>query len=145
MWGYSKDVVPELLQLHLQLSNSLAHLSWNRVQIWKNATSVHEWSFGKNSFAFDVTLTSDVVTLTLIVRDNSQAERLRLGLGLEGITFKQNTDRAERFILKSFNPRNKDEYFPHLLEAIEKSRRSVELTMHESLEYIDSDTELTIR
>ncbi|ALG28817.1 hypothetical protein AOZ07_07335 [Glutamicibacter halophytocola] len=144
MWGYTNNSNPDLLELHLKLANKLAYLSWKRVQIWNSSTSVHEWSVGKSAFAFDVTLSKGAITLTLVARDKSLAAELKRGLVLESIKFKQDMKRLERFSLGTFQVLDKSDHEGQIADMIKKVRRSVDLTLHESFQYLDKISGLTI-
>lgn len=144
MWGYTDDSNPDLLALHLSLANKLSYMPWKRVHIWNSSASVHEWSFGRSAFAFDVALSNNRATVTLISREKTLSDELGEGLALESVSYKRNPNRTERFGLGVFQVSDEIDQVDQIVELIKKARRAVELTLHETHSYVDEATGLSV-
>lgn len=146
MWGLTANTDDNLLDMHLQLSNLLGHLEWSRVNVWNGAISVHEWKIGDMSFAFDVQYTAEKFFLSLVSRDKSLSNRLLKGLEQEGVKFSQKQGSSGKIRIGTYakTDQTSSSISKNVCRRIIEVRNSVNLTIHETLNFYDSITGNTV-
>lgn len=92
MWGDIRRANNNLLRTHLALTDRLADMTWSKVQIWDSRTSVHQYSIGNVSLAYDTTQADSLLTTHLVVRQKTDYPKVANALSKEGVV----TTRHER-------------------------------------------------
>jgi hypothetical protein len=150
MWDAIDKAPPRLLTLHLKLTNRLAGLAWNRVQIWDSRTSVHSWTFIDGVvLAFDTVPTPEKTTLTLVVRQKSWVDRVRAAMTSSALpTPALNSQRPERMHLGTFDGTDAadlDSLADEIAVSIRKTRTAIEDLLRPSETWTDPASGLKFR
>ena len=103
MWGAVNQADPRLVQLHLNTSNELSGLTWDRVQIWNHDTSVHEFRLAETGIAFDVKLVADTFRLNMVVRQPRSTEAVIKSLTMENLKYAKEPKQPNRLLLQTFD------------------------------------------
>lgn len=99
MWGDINKSDKHLLDLHLALTDRLSDLDWEKTQIWDSRTSVHQYSIGDTTLAYDTKIADSQVVTELVVRNEEHYPQVANALRMEGVTDATTELRNGRFLV----------------------------------------------
>lgn len=143
MWGDIEHASSSFLALHVALTDQLSSFPWSRVQVWNSSTSVHEFHLGEVQMAYDVHLTDDAITTTLVVREQQYADLVRASLEKEGEAFKLIEGTSNRFVIDK-KARSSSWTPEDAALAIKNSRTSLQRALVTVHSWTDSHTGLVV-
>ncbi|WP_133066583.1 hypothetical protein [Brevibacterium aurantiacum] len=143
MWGDIDHTSSSFLALHLALVDQLSGLAWSRVQVWNSMTSVHQFQLGDVQLAYDVHLTDDAITTTLVVRKEEYANLVRTSLEREGEDLRLLKGTGNRFVI-SKQARSSDSTVEDIGLSIKNSRASLRRALVPVKSWRDTDTGLIV-
>ena len=144
MWGAVNQADPRLVQLHLNTSNELSGLTWDRVQIWNHDTSVHEFRLAETGIAFDVKLVADTFRLNLVVRQPRSTEAVIKSLTMENLKYAKEPKQPNRLLLQTFDAMDAH-IATKISEAVRTYRQGLERSLFNEESWLDLETGHTVR
>lgn len=135
MWGATSDANPDLISLHVYLSDQLSDLAWSRVQVWNHSISVHAWKVGSTGpeVAFDTFISEGTVSVNLVVRETDWSPSVHAGLVKENVTFSVIPNRPGRYRVSEFQFPPKEDDAPKAFKQLAQHLRFVRSAVQNSV------------